>query len=147
LVVQISVCVSRQLSFSSPRLSDDRDDLMSAATDTPSCRRFSFYSASSDRLNCWQPRDPGVTGNGQAAPFDAVSEMDTRWQHSSTDTGRSAGNSRFWSDRPSPTTAGSTPVRPSVRQPNPISSRHSNLHNSSDFIMPSLTNFDHTFAD
>jgi len=131
----VSVC--RHLSFSSPRLSNDHDNSTSAGADLSSHRPHSFYSASSDRLNSWQS---GMARNIQSSPGD----VNGQWYQSSTDASRSSGESRFWSDLPSPSAAGSAAVRTAVRQAYPISSSHSSLHNSSDFIVPSSSNFDHT---
>jgi len=134
----------RQLSFSTSQLFErDRNELISTRADLSLHRPYSFYATSSDLLNTQQR---GVTGNIQASSVDNVSDMDTRWYHSVTDgcTQRYADDFNFNRDRQAPTVAGSTPVRPPVRQPYPVSSRHSNLHSSSDCIWPSS---DHTFAD
>jgi len=131
------LCAFRHLSFSSPRLSSDRDNLTSTREDLSSRQPHSFYSSSSDRLNSWQS---GVAGNVHSSSGDVNSQR----YRLSTGTSRSSGESRFWSDLPAPSTAGSAAARTALRQPYPVSSSHSSLHNSSDFIVPSSPNFDHT---
>ena len=145
--LQLCMCLCvllRHLSFSSPRLLDhDHDESVSTRADLSSYRPYSFYSASSDRLNRWQP---GVTGNVPASSVDTDSDIDTRWCQSSSDgsTRRNAGDFSFYFDRPTPR---SRLVRATARQPHPLSSRHSNLHNSPNFVMPSSSNFDHAYTD
>ena len=141
------MCLCRQLSFSSPRLlNHNHDELFPAGLGSSSHQPRSFYSASSGRLDSRQPR---VTGKIHASSVDNFSDTDTRWRQLSTRgniTGR-ARDSRFYSDRLAPTVASTTPVQPAVREPNPVSLRHSNLPSSSDFVSSPFTNSNHTFSD
>jgi len=128
----------RELFFSLSRLSDhDRDEVTSAGADLSPRRPYSFCSASSDRLDSWQP------GVFQASSVDTSSDVDVQ----STDrrSRRYTGDFMFNCERPASTVR--QPPLPSVREPYPISSRHSNLHNSSDVFMPCSSNFGHTFTD
>ena len=146
------VSVHRKLSFSSPRLSDD--SLTSTGEDLFSRRPYTFQTTSFHSLDSRQ-RPTVAGGNIRSSPGD----VDTQRYCSSLRS--AAGDSRFWSDRrpaaPRRTiaTAGSSPVRPAVRQTLfPVSSgRHSSLlYGSSEFVRPPpppspASHFDRTFTD
>ena len=137
----------RQLSFSSPRLFDhDHDELFPAGASLSSHRPCGFYSTSCERLNSWQP---GLTANVHASSVDTLSDVDTRWHQSSTDGNvtRHTRDCGFYSDQMAPTIASTTSVQPAVRELSPVFLRHSNLHNSSDFLSSPFPNLDRTFSE
>jgi len=114
-MLHVFVFVLRHLSFSSSRLLDHDCDELAGRSRRP----YSFSSSSSDRLNGWHAENLHAS----------TSDVDSRWRHSSNDS--SAGDSRFYHNRLAP-----SPVQPAAREP----LRHSDPHNSSDFIMPPSSN-------